>query len=85
MKVTLTGFLMAQKLTRYDYEQRCIVGDLNVTFSHYDSSIYNADQVVIGPHSFEVEVPDDFDMRDGLVANLQREAQGRCRISSPHH
>lgn len=73
MKVTMTGFVMAQKTREYDCEKHQVVDGIRYTFSHYNSSMYDSNLVMVQEHSFEVEVPDDFDPREGLVANLELE------------
>lgn len=75
MKATLKGFVMASKAQRYDIEKMQYVDEMVFLFSHYDSSRYNKEEVMVCEHSFDVEVPDNFDPRAGLVANLQREKQ----------
>ncbi|MBN3757173.1 hypothetical protein G3N95_29820 [Paraburkholderia sp. Tr-20389] len=73
MKVQMKGFVMAHKHQRYSVEKDAYVDDMYFTFSHYDTSQYSSDAVPVRDFSFEVEVPDNFDPRDGLVANLERE------------
>jgi hypothetical protein len=75
MKVQMKGFIMASKSQRYDVDKHAYVDHMIYTFCHYDSSKYDAEEVVVGEHAFEVEVPDNFDLRAGLVANLEREKQ----------
>jgi len=65
MKVTITGYIVA---TQYSWESKP-----SFTFQWYEPK--QKDTVVVCPHSFEVDVPDNFDMRPGLVANLERERQ----------
>ncbi|HDR9501277.1 TPA: hypothetical protein QDC06_004573 [Burkholderia cepacia] len=69
----MTGYIMAAKSKEYDFDASRYVDKLIFSFSHYDSSKYNKDEVVVRQHSFDAEVPDNFDPRDGLVANLERE------------
>lgn len=75
MKVQMKGFIMASKSQRYDADKLKYVDHMIYLFSHYDSSKYSSEEVVVGEHTFEVEVPDNFDPREGLVANLEREKQ----------
>lgn len=79
MKVMMKGYVMATKTREYDCKKHQVVDGIQFTFSHYDSSKYDEAQVVVQEHSFEVEVPDNFDPREGLVANLEREKR---RISA---
>jgi hypothetical protein len=73
MNATLKGFIMASKTQRYDIEKMQYMDEMVFLFSHYDSSRYNKEEVMVCEHSFDVEVPDGFDPRAGLVANLERE------------
>ena len=65
MKVTITGYIVA---TQYSWESKP-----SFTFQWYEPE--QKDTVVVRAHSFEVDVPDNFDVRPGLVANLERERQ----------
>lgn len=65
MKTTITGYIVA---TQYPWESKP-----SFTFQWYEPK--QEDTVVVRAHSFEVDVPDNFDMRPGLVANLERERQ----------
>lgn len=75
MRTKMQGFIMAHKIKDYDIEKHAWVERLAFSFSHYDSSKYNESEVVVCEHSFEVDVPDDFDPRAGLVANLEAAKQ----------
>lgn len=46
-----------------------------VGFLTYDPKAVDGDFVVIRPHSFEVEVPDDFDPRSAQVAVLREKRE----------
>lgn len=50
-----------------------------VAFLGYDPREYDRDskypRVVLREHSFDVEVPDDFDPRPGMVAALEKQKQ----------
>lgn len=63
MKVHIKGSIFAQRLHN---------GTLMFSFAEYDVSKYDENVVMIVPHEFDVEVPDDIDLRTGLVANLER-------------
>jgi hypothetical protein len=75
MKVTLKGFIIANKSKRYDAKTGAYVDHISYSFSQFDSSKYDANDVVVREQSFEADVPDDFDPRPGIVANLEREKQ----------
>ncbi|WP_186143809.1 hypothetical protein [Burkholderia gladioli] len=64
MKVTINGFIFARPA--HD-------GSLSYEFSGYDVTLYDNRAVKVHEHSIDVDVPDDFDLRPGLVANLERE------------
>jgi hypothetical protein len=64
MKIVQNGFILASK---NDYE-----GKFEFVFREYDASQYGSDKILLGKHTIEFEVPDDFDPREGLVRNLQR-------------
>ena len=65
MKTTITGYIVA---TQYSWESKP-----SFTFQWYEPK--QKDTVVVCPHSFDFEVPDNFDIRIGMVANLERERQ----------
>ena len=46
-----------------------------VGFLTYDPRAMDGDYVVIRPHSFEVEVPDDFDPRPAQIAALREKRE----------
>jgi 2',3'-cyclic-nucleotide 2'-phosphodiesterase (5'-nucleotidase family) len=67
MKHTITGFVTAAPI-RYGKDK----GQLSVSFSTYKPSPeYDPDRVVVFEHAIEVEVPDNFDPRPAMVANLE--------------
>jgi len=67
MKRTITGYITAKPI-KYGKDK----GQFEVSFSTYKPSpTYSPDVVAICEHSFEVDVPDSFDPRPGLVANLE--------------
>lgn len=64
MKHTITGFITYTKRVYSDQEK--------FSFQVYAvSAEYQKDTIAVCEHSFEVEVPDDFDPRVGLIANLK--------------
>lgn len=73
MKVQMRGFIMASKSQRYDSDKHAYIDHMIYLFCHYDSSKYNPEEVVVCEHAFEIDVPNSFDPREGLVANLERE------------
>lgn len=69
MKVTVEGFIIA---TQEVWQQ-----EPEFIFREFDTSKYSNDEtrVMVRPHTIEFEVPDGFDMRPGVVENLEREKQ----------
>lgn len=66
MKVQIKGFIFAGP----DYS-----GELVYSFADYDRSQFDKDLVKVCEHTIEADVPDEFDPRPGLIANLKREKQ----------
>lgn len=64
MQLTIKGFIYAQKEAWHTKPE----------FTFFDFENCN-NWVKVMPHEFTVEIPDDFDIREGLVANLEREKQ----------
>lgn len=76
MQVKIKGFIYAQKGTEWDSVRREIADCLKFDFTTYQKSKeYSPLAVLVREHEIEVDVPDDFDIRDGLVANLEAEKQ----------
>jgi hypothetical protein len=81
MKVTINGFIIA-KQDKWTPAPEFV-------FREYDSSKYQCEGeclVMVKPHTVEFDVPDDFDMRPGMVENLEREkekitAQFQARVT----
>jgi len=66
MKVTIDGYIVAQQ---YSWEK-------SPSFTFFSFKPDGSDHfVAVQPHSFEVDVPDTFDIRSGLVQNLEAEKQ----------
>lgn len=66
MKVQIKGFIFA----RPDYH-----GELVYSFADYDRSQFDNGLLKVREHTFEADVPDEFDPRPGMIANLKREKQ----------
>lgn len=66
MKVQIKGFILAGP----DYH-----GELVYSFADYDRSQFDNGLVKVREHTFEADVPDEFDPRPGMIANLKREKQ----------
>lgn len=70
MKVKVEGFIIAT--------QEAWQREPEFIFREYDTSKYAISgeaKVMVKPHAIEFDVPEDFDMRPGLVENLQREKE----------
>lgn len=65
-KHTITGYLYQ---VQYSWEDKP-----RVTFTTYEQS-NDPDYALIGPHSFEVEVSDNFDPRPAQIAALEAKKQ----------
>lgn len=65
-KHKITGYITATPIT-YGKDK----GKVSVSFSMYDPSKYEPERVIVREHSFEVEVPDNFDCRPGVIKNLE--------------
>jgi hypothetical protein len=74
MNVTLKGFIHAEKEP----------WDEKVKYAIYpfDMSKTSCNTVLIGEQDIDVAIPDSFDIRPGLVENLEKEKQ---RISAEFH
>ena len=72
MKKTITGFITYQAAPRWMGGSS---GSPSIDFFTFDPRKSDSfkDHVVVKQHSFEVEVPDDFDPRPELVKNLEAE------------
>lgn len=66
MKVTISGYIVAQQ---YSWEK-----SPSFTFYGFKPDGIN-ETIAVQPHSFEVDIPDSFDIRPGLVQNLEAEKQ----------
>jgi hypothetical protein len=67
MKTTIKGFVTYRAPLWAGAEPK-------IEFYTYDPAQYgNKDKVIVREHSFEVEVPDDFDPRPQMVANIDAE------------
>lgn len=56
MKVTVEGFIVAQQ---YEWDDAP-----RFSWSAFDPTSYDKDCVIVGTHTIEFKVPDDFDFKD---------------------
>lgn len=73
MKVNIKAYVHAQKRDRWDSEKQEWVPEVSYVIHACDMTKYIEDSVFIGEQEIEVEIPDDFDFRPGLVESLERE------------
>lgn len=65
--ITLKGFIFAS--------QKEWQAEPEYSFATYERDLYLKELVRVCPHEFTVDIPEDFDVRPGLVANLERQKQ----------
>jgi len=68
MKVTLTGYVIAEQ-NSWDTEPKLHIWPFNI------AGPQSPERVFITQQDFEVEIPDDFDIRVGLVENLRKKKE----------
>lgn len=73
MKVTINGFVHALQYQRYSHESGRIENEIAYEVYPFDMSQTSGGRVLLGEREFTVELPDNFDIRSGLVENLERE------------
>lgn len=73
MQVTITGYLHAHQTMKFDAEKQDYVDETVYEVFPFDFSQSVSSRVLIGEQHITVNVPDNFDIRTGLVANLERE------------
>lgn len=68
-KHTINGFLVWEK---WDWEEKA-----SIRFAHYEpgprTDVSSADRILIQPHSFEAEVPDNFDPTAAIISSLEEQ------------
>lgn len=67
MKVEIKGFIVAQQ---YPWEDKPVF-----TYTGYDPENVGSSLVKVMEHSFEIDIPDNFDVRPGLVASLNKKKE----------
>jgi hypothetical protein len=74
MKVTINAHVHAKKAARYcaDTEKYSEVVEWEL-YPFDMSGTSSCDRVLVGVQQVEVEIPEGFDVRDGLVRNLEAE------------
>ena len=75
MKVTVEGFIVAQQ---YEWDDAP-----RFSWSAFDPTSYDKDCAIVGPHTIEFEVPDDFDFRPVRIATLQaRKSELQAKLAA---
>lgn len=69
MKHTIEGYIIFQQ---YNWEEK---PEYAFSMSGHVTCTEHCNRAVVMEHSFEVEVPDDFDPRPGFVDQLQQEKE----------
>jgi len=68
MKHTINGFITSTQYT--------VNGEKTIDFRTYKPTAeYSPNTVVVREHSFEVDVPEDFDPRPAMIASLEEQKQ----------
>lgn len=76
MKVTIHVFIVAEQASRWNLEKQQY--EKEIVYKAWPCDISKnaeSDSVLATEIDIEVEVPDGFDIRSGLVENLEREKQ----------
>jgi hypothetical protein len=74
MKVMINAFIHAVHRNEYNAETSSFIPAVGWELYPFDMSVSSdGRRVLVGQQAVEVEVPDDFDIRAGLVDNLERE------------
>ena len=75
MKVTIKAHVHAKNGLHYDAETKTHIQKTAYELYPFDMSkaTYSEGRVLIGIQDVTVEIPESFDIRDGLVKNLERE------------
>lgn len=75
MKVTIEGFIVTRQ---YEWEDAP-----SFSWSAFGPTSCDKNCAVVGPHTIEFEVPDDFDFRPVRIATLQaRKAELQAKLAS---
>lgn len=73
MKVTINAHVHASKAQRYSADTQTFSEGVEWEVYPFDMSKASADRVLVGIQELEIDVPDGFDIRGGLVRNLEAE------------
>jgi hypothetical protein len=73
MKVSIKAHVHASKVQRYSADTQTFAEVIDWEVYPFDMSKASADRVLVGIQELEIEVPGDFDIRAGLVQNLEAE------------
>lgn len=67
MKVTVEGFIVAKQ---YDWDEKP-----SFSWSAYDPTEWDKECAIVGPHTIEFDIPEDFDIRPVRIATLTRQKE----------
>jgi hypothetical protein len=74
MKVTINGYVHARQTKTYCAQTNEFAASLEYQIFPFDMSKHSSsDKVLVCEREIEIEIPDNFDIRGGLVKNLERE------------
>ncbi|MGF6837006.1 hypothetical protein QF001_000873 [Paraburkholderia youngii] len=73
MKITTKVHVHAKQVQRYDINTGAYKDEMTWEVFPVDMSGIGGTRVHVGEQEITIDVPDDFDMRAGLVANLEAE------------
>lgn len=73
MKVTITAHVHAKQDEEYDVDKMEFVSCVKYAIFPYSMTDVSPEYVCLGAQEFTVDIPDDFDVRQGIVANLEEE------------
>jgi hypothetical protein len=73
MKATINVHVHAKQVQRYSAETHSFDEAIEWEVYPFDMSQSGSDRVNIGVQELTIEVPEGFDIRNGLVGNLERE------------
>lgn len=72
MKVKIPGFIAAEALS-YNSDRENVVNGVRYTHFPFPDMAPLHGQVKVMPYDLEVEIPDNFDIRPGLVEGLKQQ------------
>lgn len=71
MKVTINAYIIAEQDYKWNEDRTSFRHE--VVFKAWPCDVSGNEKTLVCEHDFEVEIPDGFDIRSSLVANLEEE------------